>query len=303
LINPNDDFTQILQNIDIGEVYAQNAIDADIHYEHLEKLADFFGRNMSVHHHDRFYQIHLILSGTVRVHLDETSYSTSGPMFFLTPPTVPHSFVTENNANGHVITARQQLVWELLGGLEQHLWNHDSFMKSPVCVKISPEKDPVASRLLTLFSLMADESARLGQQSDRALKAILQLILIDISRLSRQHQPQKKTGKEDVRIFHKFNELIEANYTTHRPLSFYAEKIGVTVARLNEICRRLAGLSSKSLITDRIMQEARRLLHFSSISVTEIGYTLGFKDPAYFARYFRTNALITASQYRHNSRN
>jgi len=49
---------------------------------------------------------------------------------------------------------------------------------------------------------------------------------------------------------------------------------------------------------DRIIQEARRLLTFTSMSITEIGYALGFKDPAYFSRFFRRNTGLTANQYR-----
>ena len=133
-----------------------------------------------------------------------------------------------------------------------------------------------------------------------ALKALLQLVLIDISRLSDQNQPQQKTRKEDVRIFHRFNELIETHYREHLTLSQYSDIIGVTEARLNEICRRLAGQPSKRLIMDRLTQEARRLLTFSSATITEISYQLGFKDPAYFARFFRRNAGATATEYREN---
>lgn len=286
-----------IPNIDIGKAYDQHYVDSDIHYENLEKLADFFGRNMPVHYHDRFYQIHVILSGTVHVHLDETSYSTEGPMFFLTPPTVPHAFVSDNNAAGHVITARQQLVWELLGGMEDNSWNR-SFINNPLCVALAPESDNSAARLLTLLDLISEETANTGKQRNRALKALLQLILIDIARLSDQGQPRQKNRKEDVRIFHRFNELIEDHYREHLNLSTYAEKIGVTEARLNEICRRLAGHPSKRLIMDRLIQEARRLLSFSSLPITEISYELGFKDPAYFARFFRRNTGKTAGQYR-----
>lgn len=287
-----------IPNIDIGAAYDQHYIDADLHYEYLEKLADFFGRNMPVHHHDRFYQVHIILSGTVHVHLDETSYTAEGPMFFLTPPTIPHAFVTDNHAKGLVITARQQLVWELLGGTDQSTWGSNSFMSNPLCVALSPEHDPTAARFLKLLELLAQENDSEAGQHDRARKALLQLILIDISRLADQGQPQQNTRKEDVRIFHRFNELIESHYKEHITLSQYAEKIGVTEARLNEICRRLAGQPSKRLTMDRLMQEARRLLTFSSSPITEISYLLGFKDPAYFARFFRRNAGVTAGQYR-----
>jgi AraC family 4-hydroxyphenylacetate 3-monooxygenase operon regulatory protein len=56
--------------------------------------------------------------------------------------------------------------------------------------------------------------------------------------------------------------------------------IRVTEARLNEICRRLAGLTSKRLIMEHLTQEARRLLTYATAPITEISYQLGFKDPA-----------------------
>lgn len=48
------------------------------------------------------------------------------------------------------------------------------------------------------------------------------------------------------------------------------------------------------------MQETRRLLTYSSAPITQISNQLDFKDPAYFACFFRRNAGITASQYREN---
>ncbi len=287
-----------IPNINIGQSYDQHSTEAEIHYEHLEKLAAFFGRNMPVHYHDRFYQLHVILNGTVRVHLDEQSYTVKGPMFFLTPPAVPHAFVTDNAAKGHVLTVRQQQVWELMGGMEQSLWNGDSAISNPLCVALDPGQDATASRMLHLLDMMGDEFDSSGWQRPRALQALLQLILTDVCRLADQGQPQQNTRKEDVRIFHTFNGLIEQHYREHLTLDQYAGQIGVTEARLNEICRRLAGLPSKRLIMDRIMQEARRFLMFTSSPVTEISYELGFKDPAYFARFFRRHAGVTASQYR-----
>ncbi|WP_460994697.1 hypothetical protein, partial [Staphylococcus aureus] len=79
---------------------------------------------------------------------------------------------------------------------------------------------------------------------------------------------------EDLRIFHRFNELIEDHYLQHWPLSRYADGIGVTEARLNEVCRRIADLPSKRLILERLMQEARRLLLFTGSSANEICYQL-----------------------------
>ncbi|MFT4941654.1 MAG: AraC family 4-hydroxyphenylacetate 3-monooxygenase operon regulatory protein [Paraglaciecola sp.] len=287
-----------IPNIDLGQSYDHRYIDTDIHYESLEKLANFFGRNMPVHHHDRFYQLHVILTGTIHVNLDEEIYVVQAPMFFLTPPTVPHAFITDNNAKGHVITVRQQLVWQLMKNMMATGWNKNNFIASPLCVSLALEKKKTSVHLLQLLSLIAEENQQSGVERDFALKALLQLILIDILRLADQSQPQQKTRKEDIRIFHLFNQLIEKHYKEHLILNQYCAQIGITEARLNEICRRLAGLPSKRLIMDRLIQEARRLLSFSSVSITEIGYELGFKDPAYFARFFRKNTGVTANKYR-----
>ena len=103
---------------------------------------------------------------------------------------------------------------------------------------------------------------------------------------------------EDLKIFHRFNELIEVHYQQHWPLSRYAEGIGVTEARLNDVCRRIADLPSKRLIMERLMQEAKRLLLFTGSSANEICYQLGFKDPAYFSRFFQRYAKLTPGEYR-----
>jgi AraC family 4-hydroxyphenylacetate 3-monooxygenase operon regulatory protein len=293
-------FDDNIPNIDLGKSYDQRYIDTDIHYESLEKLANFFGRNMPVHHHDRFYQLHVILTGTIHVNLDEKSYVVQAPMFFLTPPTIPHAFITDKHAKGHVITARQQLVWALMESMMATGWDNSNFMTTPLCVSLAPETNKNSVHFLQLLSLIAEENLTSGIEREFALKALLQLILIDILRLADHTQPQQKTRKEDIRIFHLFNQLIETHYKEHLSLHQYAEKISITEARLNDICRRLSGLPSKRLIMDRLIQEARRLLSFSSVSITEIGYELGFKDPPYFARFFRKNVGITASKYRNN---
>ena len=82
-------------NINIGQVYDQRYSDSEVHY-------------------DRFFQMHYIKSGTVRVYLDDQQFIESAPMFFFTQPTVPHSFVTEADSDGYVLTVRQQLVSQLI---------------------------------------------------------------------------------------------------------------------------------------------------------------------------------------------
>lgn len=289
---------QPIPNINIGQVYDQRYADADVHYEALGKLADFFGRNMPVHRHDRFFQVHYVKSGAVRVYLDEQQYHQQGPMFFLTPPTIPHAFVTDADSDGHVLTVRQQLVWPLL---EAELRLAEGPQIGPVCVAFA-ELDEVFAEEVTRLDLMFDQlrsefaADRVGREL--SLAALTRLIFISLLRLSARSLKAQPARREDLQIFHRFNALIEAEFQEHWPLNRYAEQVGVSEARLNEVCRRIADLPSKRLIFDRLMQEAKRLLLFTGSSVTEICYQLGFKDPAYFSRFFIRNAGMTPGEYR-----
>lgn len=289
---------QPIPNINIGQVYDQRYSDAEVHYDKLGNLAEFFGRNMPVHRHDRFFQVHYVKSGTVRVFLDDRQYVESGPMFFLTPPTVAHSFVTEADADGHVLTVRQQLVWGLIDadpGLAP------GAQLPAACVALAglaATFQPEVRRLEFLFEELSREIGGDGAGRSAVLESLTRLIMISLLRLCANSLEARPARHEDLRIFHRFNELIEDHYLQHWPLSSYADGVGVTEARLNDVCRRIADLPSKRLIFERIMQEAKRLLLFTGSSANEICYQLGFKDPAYFSRFFQRYAQMTPGEYR-----
>lgn len=291
-----------IPNIHIGQAYDQRYADAQVHYEALGKLADFFGRNMPVHRHDRFFQVHYVKSGTVRVYLDDQRYLQQGPMFFLTPPTIPHAFVTDAQSDGHVLTVSQQLVWPLL---EESVGLAAGARIAPICVAVGDLDEAYAdevARLNLLFDQLRSEFA--GSQPGRALslEALTRLIFISLLRLSAQSLTAQSSRSEDLHIFQRFSLQIEAHYLEHLPLNRYAQLLGVTEARLNDVCRRIADMPSKRLVFERLMQEAKRLLLFTGSTVNEICYQLGFKDPAYFSRFFTRHAGVTPGEYRLRSR-
>ncbi|WP_043199747.1 4-hydroxyphenylacetate catabolism regulatory protein HpaA [Pseudomonas putida] len=288
-----------IPNINIGQVYDQRYSDSEVHYDRLGNLAGFFGRNMPVHRHDRFFQVHYVKSGTVRVYLDDQQYIEAGPMFFLTPPTVAHAFVTEADSDGHVLTVRQQLVWQLIEADASLL--PAGMQVQPACVALGnlpAEYKAEAQRLQGWLEALSDEFATQQPGREAALQSLTRLIMISLLRLCPHSLESTPARHEDLKIFHRFNALIEAHYLEHWPLARYAQQIGVTEARLNDVCRRIADLPSKRLVLERLMQEAKRLLLFSGSTANEICYQLGFKDPAYFSRFFNRYAKLTPGEYR-----
>ncbi|MCR4269467.1 helix-turn-helix domain-containing protein, partial [Nitratireductor sp. ZSWI3] len=96
--------------------------------------------------------------------------------------------------------------------------------------------------------------------------------------------------------------LISTHFREHRPVGFYAGRVGVSVAHLNRLARRGAGASVSQLITRRLLEAARRDLIFTPTPVQAIAYSLGFQDPAYFNRFFRRQTGTTPGAYREAER-
>ncbi|MDF2153439.1 4-hydroxyphenylacetate catabolism regulatory protein HpaA [Vibrio sp. CAU 1672] len=281
-----------IPNLNIGKVYDSRYQDNDFHIEQLNSLALYFGRNMPTHYHDRYYQLHCILEGNTHVLLDDSHYSTQGVTLFFTPPTIPHSFVTEDHANGFVITASQNVVWRLL---DIEIGRNDvaSTAMHPFCTEITTD-----SKLIDLFERLLAEQESDAFMSNVAAQSLLQLILIEVIRLAHDQPANLSFRSSDVHIFNQFNSLIENHYKQHWTLPQYGEEMGLTTARLNDICRRVSGLPSKRIVADRILQEARRCLLLTGLSVQEIAFELGYQDPAYFARFFKKNTGETATEFR-----
>jgi len=290
-----------IPNIDFGRVFDLRYEDAEVHCDGLGRLADFFGHNMTAHRHAGMYQVHLLRRGELRLRLDEQHYHARAPLFFLTPPSVTHAFVLSDDAEGYVLTVRQNVLLTLFGedpggAIEQGL-------NQPFCLELAD--GPQARQLLAYFDALRAEF--LGAEAGRELSllALARLAFVTMARLSVSSghtAPNRRLRQVDLQVYRDFNRLIEEHFREHWQLSQYAESLRLTETRLNDICRRVADLPSKRLIHDRLLQEAKRLLLFSSAPITQIAYDLGFKDVSYFSRFFRQQVLLPPGEWRDQAR-
>lgn len=91
---------------------------------------------------------------------------------------------------------------------------------------------------------------------------------------------------------------IELHFRERRKMADYGNWIHLSPKRINQITKSRIQLALGELIDNRLMVEAKRALYFTSMSAKEIAYELGFKDPAYFNRYFLKHAGVTPTAFR-----
>ena len=95
-----------------------------------------------------------------------------------------------------------------------------------------------------------------------------------------------------------FKSLLEANFSSVKKPSEYAQTLNISTAYLNECVKTTTGNSVSHHIQQRVVLEAKRILYHSSKSVKEVATQLGYEDYAYFSRLFKKITGVTASSFR-----
>lgn len=94
-----------------------------------------------------------------------------------------------------------------------------------------------------------------------------------------------------------FKLAVEENLTEQHDVQSIAEQLALTSNTLYGIVKEFGGVSPKEWITNRLMLEAQRKLQYSTLSVKELAYELGFNDPGYFSRLFKKSTGKSVSRY------
>ena len=94
-----------------------------------------------------------------------------------------------------------------------------------------------------------------------------------------------------------FKLAVETNLTEQQDVHTIAEKLAMTTSSLYGVVKGFSGVSPKEWMTNRLMLEAQRKLQYSTLSVKELAYELGFNDPDYFSRLFKKSTGKSVSAF------
>ena len=111
------------------------------------------------------------------------------------------------------------------------------------------------------------------------------------------------TSKE--RLYHVFNQLLDQQYPVDinnprqlRNPSEFAEILNVHVNYLNRVLKEITGKSTSEVLFDRLLKESIILLKHTNWNISEIAYSMGFKDISHFNHFFRKKVNSVPSSYR-----
>ena len=271
-----------------------------IHSESIESRSQVYDWEIRPHRHDAFFQILHIRSGDGELLSGDDILALGAGSVVTVPPGTSHGFRFSSDIDGHVLTFLASRLPAPGSGIIS-LMDRPRAMRLEIAGeggsgKTGGLEDTVVIREL-LVRITDEVAAGFGGRSD-FVQACVVAVLTLIARLDVVGEGHDQAAGRDMVRLESLQDLIGLHFREQLPIEFYAHKLGLTTTHLNRIVRRLTGHSVGRLINNRIMEEARRDLVFTSMTVQQIAYELGFSDPAYFNRFFSRQLGMTPKAYR-----
>lgn len=261
-----------------------------LHLEALDDRSRPNDWNIRAHAHADLNHVFHITSGGGVMHAEDQVAVFAAPCLLLVPSGVVHGFAWEAETTGSVLT----LADSYLRDLAAREPDFSGLFKMPCRLPLA-----ASSGVEAALKNLSRELVWAAPGSGAAVEAHLLAVMVEALRLSIQ---AKAAGPAmhgaQAGLVARFRELVEAHYRESLTIDGYAGRLGVTVGQLRAACRKVAAVSPLRLMQDRAILEAKRALLYSNMTVAEVGYHLGFEDPAYFSRFFAKAEGVSPRRYR-----
>lgn len=173
----------------------------------------------------------------------------------------------------------------------------------------------------TLLALDEAEAAQLKRQADEMIdethselpdklsmiRKLLAVYLHKIRRMYAQKMGDLPTEqKTNQNLFNRFRKLTDAYFgqlavgqQSQMPsVSVLADSLGVSPNYLNEVIKRVTGLTASAHLQRKMILEVKSHLLHSDDQIAQVAYRFGFDNVPYFNRFFKKQTTLTPVEFR-----
>lgn len=267
------------------------------HFLHVEALDDRARPaewSIQAHSHARLQQLFLISAGSGHMLIDGCALAFAGPCVLLIPRRVIHSFTFAVESTGMVMTLAEAFFAEMS-------LREPAFADLFAAPSVVATRDEAAGLQLCLGQIHREltwPSIAAGAAIEGAL--LMALAAVMRARGATQQNPGT-CSRSSLDLVTRFREALEANWIKRLPIPGYAAMLATSPSRLRAACVAVAGQSPSAMLQSRAMLEAQRALVYSSLSISEVAYAVGFDDPAHFSRAFHNAIGCSPRRFRAGS--
>jgi AraC-like DNA-binding protein len=171
----------------------------------------------------------------------------------------------------------------------------------PVISLTEEEKNKLTGYFIEMQSLLTTDYPF---KSDM-IRSLLLLLIHEGIRLQQSRLTQFGNGISD-RVVNGFFQLLNQQFPVDSPEnplkplspSWIADQLHVHVNHLNSVIKKHTGKTTRDIIHERVISEAKTLLRNTDWNIAEIAYALGFDYPSHFNKYFKQLTSATPMEFR-----
>ena len=107
----------------------------------------------------------------------------------------------------------------------------------------------------------------------------------------------KKSNRRDE-IVANFLDCVKENYREHRELSFYAERLSLSLKYMSQVIFEQTGRHPSQWIKDYVILDAKTMLRSGRYSVQQVADELNFPNQSFFGKYFKEAVGVSPKKWK-----
>lgn len=249
-------------------------------------------------HRVTYYDITFLTEGSEEIAINDRSYLMVPGSAVCSIPGDVWTWQQHTNMNGYVLVFEEEFLLSFFNDahfLQKFAYLHPQRESAHVIID-----KQIFGRVVQLLQLINEDILNHAEKDHHLLRAMLYEVLMLLNRSFTTAVVNTSPPKNMAvnRYVHSFVQMVNKGYTSQRNVQEYADKLFITTNYLNKIVRQTLGVSSKQYIQNKVIQESKRLLIYTTLSVAEIASKLHFETASYFIRFFRKHTGYTPRDYR-----
>ncbi|MEO5990166.1 MAG: helix-turn-helix transcriptional regulator [Ferruginibacter sp.] len=253
------------------------------------------GRVDEPHRHN-YYTVLIINKAKGQHKIDFNSYELSNKQIYFVAPGQVHQVIEEEQSFGFAMTFSNNFLIENSIKLSfiESLNLFQNYGQNPPLIPTENQFEAIEGFSNQIFNLF-NSAANMKFLS---IGAFLKLLLIECNNICSINPIESDINSSGVDLIRAFKTSVNNNYKKEHSTTFYGNQLHITPDHLNRTVKLKIGKTAKDYIQARIITEAKRLLYFTELSNKEIGYELGFNEPANFSAFFKKHTQVSPSNFK-----
>ncbi len=261
-------------------------------YEFETFLKD--AEHLSKSHRHNFYTFIFPLKGQGTHVIDFEEYELDvGRLFFINYDQI-HSWNIKGELKGYVILFSRTF-YNLIFTGNEFIKSDSALDNLPSYIDIAPEE---MGSWTVLFESIYYEFLKGEEFSNEIICLFLKACVLKIQQSPEQSNYRNIKTDHKNALVQEFKLLLSQHYKEMKLTKDYSKMLSITPNYLNAVVKEVLGKAAGTLIKNRVVLEAKRLLAHSDLSVRQVSLELGFSDNSHFGKYFRNEVGMTPVDFR-----